>query len=66
MSSFMDYSIEQLNDVHHTDSEIVLYVSGKVRIKISDTGFYVEGRKVSNDKKIYKAFKKFLRETGNY
>lgn len=64
MSSFMDYSTEQLNDVHHTDSEIVLYVSGKVRIKISDTGFYVEGRKVSDDIEIYEAFKKFLQEIG--
>lgn len=65
MNSLTDYSIEQLNDVHHTDSEIVLYVSGKERIKISDTGFYVEGRKVSKDIEIYEAFKKFLQETGN-
>lgn len=65
MNSLIDYSIEQLNDVHHTDSEIVLYVSGKERIKISDTGFYVEGRKVSKDIEIYEAFKKFLQETGN-
>ena len=65
MNSIIDYSIEQLDDVHHTDSEIILYVSGKVRIKISDTGFYVEGRRVSDDVEIYEAFKKFLRETGN-
>jgi len=47
-------------------SSIVLYLEGDPVIEISTDGFYVRGKKVTDDVQLYKAFKKFLTDTGCY
>ena len=38
----------------------MLYTGGKERLKITEDGFYVEGRLAANDTEIYEAFMRFL------
>ena len=38
----------------------VFNAGGKEMLRISDEGFFVEGRKVSDGEEIYKSFKKWL------
>ena len=41
-------------------NSIIFTLSGKEKIKITEEGFFVEGRLVENDKEIYQQFKSFI------
>ena len=45
-------------------SDLTFWIHDKEMIKLSEDGFYIEGRKVSDDKSIYEGFKKFLQSAG--
>lgn len=45
-------------------SDISFYAGGKEMLKLADDGFYVNGTKLTDDKKIYNRFHKFLKGAG--
>lgn len=48
-------------------SDITFYAKDQEEmLKITKDGFYVKGKKISDDKKVYSAFVKFLQEAGTY
>lgn len=49
-SNFLDYS------------DITFELKGKEMLRISESGFYIEGRKVNDDNSVFEGFKKFLHE----
>lgn len=48
-------------------SEITFFTKNQTEmLKISDDGFYVKGKKISDDQKVYSAFVDFLKQAGTY
>ena len=41
-------------------NSIIFTLLGKEKIKITEEGFFIEGRLVENDKEIYQQFKSFI------
>ena len=46
------------------DSDLTFYINGKTMLEIKKDGFYVQGQKVTDKKKIYDRFHKFLKTAG--
>jgi len=47
-------------------ADINFQVEGKELLRITKDAFYIKGRKVVNDDKIYNAFVDFFKQTGTY
>jgi len=47
-------------------SDISFYHEGIESLKITKDGFYIKGKKVADDNKIYDAFVDFLKDAGTY
>jgi DnaJ-class molecular chaperone len=47
-------------------SDITFHSEGKEMIKLTKDSFYVKGKKIADDKKLYDAFVDFLRGIGTY
>ena len=48
------------------DAAIILCIEGEEVIKITENGFYYEGKLIEKDKEIYRAMVRFLTDTGYY
>ena len=44
----------------HKERPFIFYIEGKECLRITEDGFYVEGRLAANDTEIYEAFMRFL------
>jgi len=48
------------------NSDIIFYCDGEEIIKTTKNGFYVKGKKIAEDEKLYDAFVDFFKQSGTY
>jgi len=61
-SPFLHHAVNPLLSANNND--ITFYSNGKTMLEVKSDGFYVQGRKIKDDQKVYDRFNKFLRGNG--